>query len=112
MYSNRVDDFLKLNAGLSRRLRIIEFPDYTPEQLVKIFDITIKAQGRTITPEAHKMIEKIMKDKYDNRNENFGNAGEVKKLVTDMKRALLKRTAGTADESERYIYTVDDVVNQ
>ncbi len=109
MYSNRVDDFLKLNAGLSRRLRIIEFPDYTPEQLVKIFDKTIKAQGRTITPEAHEKIEQLMKDKYNNRDENFGNAGEVKKVVIDMKRALLKRTANTTNESERYVYTVDDI---
>ena len=109
MYSNCVDDFLKLNVGLSRRLRIINFPDYTPEQLVKIFDITIKAQGRTITDEAHKKIEAIMEDKYKNRAEDFGNAGEVKKLVIDMKRLLLKRTAQTPNEQEKYIYTIDDI---
>ena len=60
MYSNRVEDFLKLNAGLARRVRIVEFPDYTPEQLTKIFDLTIKQQGRTITDEAHRWIELLM----------------------------------------------------
>ena len=109
MYSNRVDDFLKLNAGLSRRLRIINFPDYNPEQLVQIFDKLIKAQGRTITPEAHEAVEKLLREKYENRDENFGNAGEVQKLVIDMKRALLKRTANARNDSERYEYTIEDI---
>lgn len=78
MYSNRVEDFLKLNAGLSRRVRIVEFPDYTPEQLVKIFDKTLESQGRTITEEAHHLIELLMEYKYNTRTENFGNAGDVK----------------------------------
>ena len=86
MYSNRVEDFLKLNAGLARRVRIVEFPDYTPEQLTKIFDLTIKQQGRTITDEAHRLIELLMEYKYNTRGDDFGNAGDVKKLVIDMKK--------------------------
>lgn len=109
MYSNRVEDFLKLNAGLARRVRIINFPDYTPSQLLAIFDKTIEAQGRTITPEAHEAVAKILEERYDNRDENFGNAGEVKKLVIDMKRSLLKRTAHAENDSEKYIYTVEDL---
>ena len=104
MYSNRVNDFLNLNAGLSRRLRVIEFPDYTPEQLLKIFDKTIEAQGRTITPEAHEAVKNLLRAKYENRDENFGNAGEVKRLVIDMKRALLKRTGNNS-----YEYTLEDI---
>lgn len=109
MYSNRVEDFLKLNAGLSRRVRIVEFPDYTPEQLVQIFDKTIESQGRTITEEAHHLIELLMEYKYNTRTESFGNAGDVKKLVADMKRLLLKRTSEMADGVDRYRYTAEDI---
>ena len=108
MYSNRVEDFLKMNAGLSRRVRIVEFPDYNPSQLVKIFDKTIEQQGRMITDEAHRYVELIMEHQYNTRTEDFGNAGEVKKLVIDMKKLLLRRIS--SDQSaDRYTYTVDDI---
>ena len=108
MYSNRVEDFLKMNAGLSRRVRIVEFPDYKPDQLVKIFDKTIEQQGRSITDEAHRYIELIMEHKYNTRTEDFGNAGEVKKLVIDMKKLLLRRTA-SVEGADRYTYTAEDI---
>lgn len=110
MYSNRVEEFLKLNAGLSRRLRIVQFPDYNPEQLVRIFDRTLEDQGRTITDEAHNLIRILMEYKYNTRTESFGNAGEVKKLVVDMKRNLLERVERNGIEGEeRYVYTVEDI---
>ena len=40
-----------MNAGLKRRLRIVNFPDYTSDQLLEIFDRTLKGQGCTITDE-------------------------------------------------------------
>ncbi|MCM1104448.1 MAG: AAA family ATPase [Clostridium sp.] len=109
MYSNRVEDFLKLNAGLSRRVRIVEFPDYTPEQLVKIFDKTIGSQGRTITDDAHHLIELLMEYKYNTRTENFGNAGDVKKLVIDMKKLQLRRISRATEDVDRYRYTAEDI---
>ncbi len=110
MYSNRVEAFLKMNAGLSRRLRVVEFPDYTPEQLLEIFDRTIASQGCTITDEAHKRMELILTHKYNVRGEDFGNAGEVKKLVIDMKRLRLERVYSQGIEGdERYQYILDDI---
>ena len=109
MYSNRVEDFLKLNAGLARRVRIVEFPDYTPEQLTKIFDLTIKQQGRTITDEAHRLIELLMEYKYNTRGDDFGNAGDVKKLVIDMKKLLLRRVSRAGADVDKYQYTKDDI---
>ena len=110
MYANRVEDFLKLNAGLSRRLRIVEFPDYTPSQLVEIFDRTLALQGRTITDDAHRLIELLWEYKYNTRTESFGNAGDVKKLIIDMKKRMLKRVSSAVGiEIDKYQYTVDDI---
>lgn len=109
MYSNRVEDFLKLNAGLSRRVRIVEFPDYTPSQLTAIFDRTIATQGRTITDDAHRLIELLMEHKYNTRTESFGNAGEVKQLVADMKKLLLRRVSKQSADIDRYQYTSEDI---
>ena len=110
MYSNKVEEFLKMNAGLARRLRVVNFPDYTPDQLLEIFDRTIKAQGCTITDEAHDRIKLILTYKYNVRGEDFGNAGEVKKLVIDMKRLRLERTYSSSDpDINKYEYTLDDL---
>lgn len=110
MYTNRVDDFLKMNAGLARRLRVVKFPDYNAEQLLEIFDRTIKAQGCTITEEAHKRVGLIMEYKYNTRTESFGNAGEVKKLAIDMKRMRLSRVYSSENtDVNKYEYTVDDI---
>ena len=110
MYSNKVEEFLKMNAGLARRLRVVNFPDYTPDQLLEIFDRTVKAQGCTITDEAHDRIRLILTYKYNVRGEDFGNAGEVKKLVIDMKRLRLERTYSSSDpDINKYEYTLDDI---
>lgn len=110
MYSNKVEDFLKMNAGLKRRLRIVNFPDYNPEQLLEIFDRTIKGQGCTITEEAHERVRLILTHKYNIRGEDFGNAGEVKKMVIDMKRLRLERTYGSDNpDIDRYEYTLEDI---
>lgn len=110
MYTNRVEDFLALNAGLARRVRVVNFPDYNPSQLLEIFDRTIKAQGCTITEEAHKRVSLIMEYKYNTRTESFGNAGEVKKLAIDMKRKRLERVYSTENpETNRYEYIADDI---
>ena len=108
MYQNRVEDFLKLNAGLSRRVRIVHFPDYTPAQLLAIFDRSVEAQGRRMTDEARHLVELLLTYRYDTRTEDFGNAGEVKRLVTDMKRMLLRR-AGGDENADRYLYTAEDI---
>lgn len=110
MYSNKVEDFLKMNAGLSRRLRIVEFPDYNPEQLLEIFDRTIASQGCTITEEAHERIRLILTYKYNVRGEDFGNAGEIKKMIVDMKRLRLERAYGSENENvNKYEYTIEDI---
>lgn len=110
MYSNKVEEFLKMNAGLSRRLRIVQFPDYTPDQLLEIFDRTIKSQGCTIAEDVHERVRLILTHKYNVRGEDFGNAGEVKKMVIDMKRLRLERTYGSDDpDINKYEYTLDDI---
>ncbi|MDE6024279.1 MAG: AAA family ATPase [Lachnospiraceae bacterium] len=109
MYSNRVEAFLKMNAGLSRRLRVVEFPDYTPDQLLEIFDRTISSQGCTITEEAHERVKLIMEYKYNIRGEDFGNAGEVKKMVIDMKRLRLDRVYSSDEEIDKYEYILEDI---
>jgi SpoVK/Ycf46/Vps4 family AAA+-type ATPase len=110
MYSNRVEEFLGLNVGLRRRVRIVEFPDYNPEQLMEIFVRNVRTQGCSISDEALDRMRSIFMRMYDSRDESFGNAGEVKKLLLDMKRSRLARTEGmNPEEPGKYEYILADI---
>ena len=109
MYENRVDDFLKLNAGLSRRLEVAHFPDYNPAQLAEIFDRGVKRLGLDITDEAGGLVRKILKRKYDIRDETFGNAGIVEKLLEKMNLNRIGRTAGAGDFTNALELTDEDI---
>ena len=110
MYSNRVEEFLALNAGLSRRVRVVEFPDYTPEQLFEIFARNVRSQGCSASDETLDRMRSVFARMYDVRSDNFGNAGEVKRALTDMKRARLARTEGmNPDDQLKYEYVLSAI---
>lgn len=110
MYSDKVEDFMKMNSGLSRRLRIVDFPDYTPPQLLEIFDRTIAGRGCTITEEARERVKLVLTHLYNVRTAHFGNAGEVIKLVREMKEHRLLRTfTGAGKDVDKYQYVLSDI---
>ena len=52
-YSNEMEGFLETNSGLKSRFpNIIDFPDYTGEELLKIADITASSKGYVIDESA------------------------------------------------------------
>ena len=54
-YSKEMEDFLESNSGLKSRFpNIIDFPDYTGEELVAIAKITAKSKGYVIDEDALK----------------------------------------------------------
>ncbi|MDR1915470.1 MAG: AAA family ATPase [Synergistaceae bacterium] len=110
LYPDRVEEFLKLNSGLERRLRIVEFPDYTPPQLLEIFVRSVSEQCCTITDETLHRVSLILERMYDVRTQSFGNAGTVKKFLADMKRARLRRTFNFDQSDDRkYEYSIEDI---
>ncbi|MCR4750385.1 MAG: stage V sporulation protein K, partial [Lachnospiraceae bacterium] len=51
-YSKEMEDFLESNSGLKSRFpNIIDFPDYTGEELVSIAKITAKSKGYVLDDE-------------------------------------------------------------
>jgi hypothetical protein len=52
-YEDRMDDFFKLNPGMSSRVaHHIDFPDYTVEELARIGDLMLAAESYEFSPEA------------------------------------------------------------
>jgi hypothetical protein len=80
-YPEPMREFVQSNPGLESRFnRFIDFPDYTPEELRRIFDKLCGEGQYTLTPEASTHADRLFKEMYDARDSNFANGREVRNL--------------------------------
>jgi len=80
-YTNLMEKFIHSNPGLESRFnKYFYFEDYDAPQLMAIFRSMCQKNGYTLSQEAAEWAESDFKDLYDNRDENFGNARDVRNL--------------------------------
>ena len=80
-YTNEMKTFIDANPGLqSRFTRYINFPDYTSEELYKIFMRSINKYAYKLDPDAEKYIINNLDTTVKQKSRNFGNARYVRNL--------------------------------
>ncbi len=78
-YPEPMREAIKSNPGLKRRFtRFIEFPDYSPEELVDIFDDMLIEYGYDLEQDAYPLVGRLIKAHHANRGADFGNAGDIR----------------------------------
>ncbi len=90
-YTKQMDSFLKSNPGLmSRFSQKIFFTDYDGEALFKIFLSMCKKNDYILDPSAEIPLKNGLDIMYNTRDENFGNARDVRLLfeLTTRKQAI------------------------
>ena len=81
-YSDLMDQFLESNPGLrSRFSNFILFEDYTAEEMMEIFKNNLKSQDYKLSKEAEKKAAKMMKERVENKPDNFANARDVRNFM-------------------------------
>ncbi len=84
-YDEPMDEFIGSNPGLESRFnKYFHFPDYTGEELNRIFLSMCAKNGYVPDDEALKHAEEFFAQLYENRDDNFGNAREVRNCFEDM----------------------------
>jgi SpoVK/Ycf46/Vps4 family AAA+-type ATPase len=84
-YPKNMDTFLKANPGLKSRFDgSMVFEDYTEEELFKISEFMFHNEELSMTDEAAVIIKERLGHMYKTRDEYFGNAREVRKLVQEV----------------------------
>lgn len=82
LYPGEVEDFLKLDVGLSSRIsRVVPFEDYSEQELLNITREMCEARGYRLAEECEEMICAYMKEQRRKLGDEFGNAREGRKLV-------------------------------
>jgi SpoVK/Ycf46/Vps4 family AAA+-type ATPase len=101
-YKDPMMDFISINPGLKSRIPvIIEFPDYTDEELVEIAERISESRGLILTGESKSKIGTLMSS--ERSKEGFGNAREVENLLDAAQRNATLRVShlgNLATESE------------
>lgn len=91
-YPKEMKQFLDSNPGLSSRVgQVINFPDYSPDELMAISEYDSKRRGVTISEEAKKLVYIKVVEAYRNRDARFGNARYINTIMEEGKQNMALR---------------------
>ena len=80
-YEDLMEDFIHSNPGLESRFnKYFYFEDYNGAQLLAIFQSMCAKNGYTLDDKATEYAESYFKTLYEERDENFGNARDVRNV--------------------------------
>ncbi len=102
-YPGPMSELVKSNPGLSRRFKYhMNYPDFSIDNLMDIFDLNVQRYNREITPAARAKAQAMLAANKQSMGEHFGNAGTVENLVEllNNKLSLQLENDGTLDEYE------------
>ncbi len=115
-YPDNMEAFLKANPGLSSRFdKILNFEDYSPEELYAIAGQMLDRKDFILTPEAGEHLKKYLAHVYDYRDKYFGNARTVRNVVSDIIKKQNLRLAELSDGRHgaeiNNLIAIEDVAN-
>ena len=111
-YSKEMQDFINTNPGLQSRFnRYIEFPDYSSEELLQIFEKNVEKFDYNLQNEASAALGEYFKDAVTNKDANFGNARFVRNIFekTLEKQANRLSTDPDLDKDELTLILKEDL---
>ncbi len=83
-YSHEMQQFLTANSGLKSRFpNIIEFPDYTGQELLDITKVTVKSKGYTLDPGAEESLLEFYNKVQAEHSDTAGNGRLVRNKVEE-----------------------------
>ena len=98
-YSSLMAEFIETNPGLKSRFnKFLNFPDYTPTELVEIFKYFCSRKGYTYDPAVEEKLLPYFEEKVDD-DENFANARFVRNLFERTIVNQVKRVSGMTVET-------------
>lgn len=110
-YTGPMDRFLSSNPGLRSRVsNIILFPDYSNEELVKVFDRFLRENGYRLADTAYPLLHGYFRTLV--RDQSFGNARAARQFFEAIQRTHASRTARVTEptEDDLTLFSDDDLL--
>src|SRR5216684_2658924 len=111
-YPDEMKNFLTSNPGMKSRFnKYLEFEDYSPAELLTIFDGYCKSCDYRTSPEARTIIQTTLQKAYDVRDKTFGNARFARNLFEKIVENQANRvvTIQGADQSALMMIQPEDI---
>ena len=111
-YKDEMQCFIDSNPGLQSRFnRYIDFPDYTPDELLDIFKMYMRKNQYSIDEEGAAYLKRGLEQVVEQRDRNFGNARYVRNLFEKAIQQQANRLGGQQGLSREQLtlLTKDDL---
>lgn len=111
-YTDEMKRFIDANPGLeSRFTNYIDFPDYSADELYRIFLLRATKYSYVLDKEADDFLRKNLEQTVRNKSKNFGNARFVRNLFERAVTCQANRIAKIKDLSDEQLsqFTVQDL---
>lgn len=111
-YTNEMKKFIDANPGLqSRFTRYINFPDYSADDLYKIFMMRANKYSYVLDEDADQYLKESLENTVAHKSRNFGNARYVRNLfeksITNQANRLGRKSSPSKEELSQL--TLEDV---
>lgn len=105
-YTDQMKDFITSNPGLQSRFnRYIDFPDYSPEELLQIFELNMNKYDYRFADGAKQYLQRFFENEVARKDANFGNGRMVRNVFE-------KSIARQANRLAREVYLTIDKLSQ
>lgn len=109
-YTDKMNAFLTSNPGLRSRFnKYLNFEDYTPQQLVQIFDLFCVRAGYQICQATREDLMRLFSVLFETRDETFGNGRLARNLFEFTISNQANRIVGMTDISLENLSTITTV---
>jgi SpoVK/Ycf46/Vps4 family AAA+-type ATPase len=111
-YTDKMEEFLNINPGLRSRFnKFIQFQDYSPDDLLKIFSKMCYDNGYEYTPEFLDKIKDILAVEFNLRTKDFANARTARNIFERVVSHHSNRLARHSNPSDKELITfeADDI---
>lgn len=106
-YPREMDDFLGVNPGLASRIRYkLHIDDYTPDELIQIYQLMARKEDFKLTSDAEEKLRKVIEAIVDLKDDNFGNARTIRNLLSDTKDRMNERLMMLPDATDEELFTI------
>lgn len=107
-YTENMEEFLASNPGLrSRFARVINFEDYTADQLFEIYSLQLKKFDYRITEPAAAELKQIINKAVESKGNDFGNGRYARTLFERSIEMQANRVAFLPDCDENILNTIE-----
>ncbi len=112
-YTDEMQKFIDTNPGFKSRFnRYLDFSDYTPEELLKIFHKLCDKFEYKFTNEANDKLIHLFSEAYQNRDNSFGNGRLVRNVFEKAIERQSNRISGIPKLTKEILVTIiaEDIV--